>query len=705
MDAQSVESRLPRGDGRSNAPHPERIEHPPVTIPISVLRTLLLLSVLTPGKLAAQAAADTTTRPITVGSAVVDSLPAAALHAFTVTLESGRFVYGEVEQRTVDVRITVRDPAGDVVRRFNGAPRGVERIHFDADSAGEYRIELDMTEDSAGTYAVELLRVEPIATDPPARVDQLMVAYSGDIPGGVVGVVRDGRLVFAHGYGMANLAYDLPFTAETPTNIGSTSKQFTAFAIMLLQERGELSLDDDVRKYIPELPDFGQTVRLRHLLTHTSGYREFVNTLALAGRQVLNADYVDRSEVIEIVQRQPELQNDPGSEFNYNNTAFALLAMVVERVTDTPFPEWMRENVFLPLGMEHTVVRATPTQIVEDHAQGYLPAPTGGFQVTPDLGASMGAGGIYTTVGDLARWIDNLQTGRLGGSGVIEAMTTPNILTTGDTTEYGFGLFIDEFRGLRRVHHGGADIAHRSTFMTFPDVRAGVVVLSNNSSFSGAIPTAVVEAFLGDVLEPEDAAPDAAVEQVAGPFDPASWDPASFDELAGRYAMDEMPTVTLRFFREDDSIFGQVSGQPRFELQPTSDTTFTLVGVPASVTFHRGEDNAVTHLTLHQNGDHRATRVEGAEWSPGVDDLADYTGRYFSEELETFYTLEIDEENLVIRHRRFDDVVLAPGKEPDSFTGGFPLTDASFERDANGQITTMLVGNGRARGIRFERVH
>lgn len=669
--------------------------------PISVLRTLLLMSVLMPGTLAAQAA-DTTTRPISVGVVVADSLPAGATHVFTVALDAERFVYGVVEQRTVDVRITVRDPAGAVVRRVNGAPRGVERFHFDGDSAGEYRIELDIPEDSAGSYAVDLMRVEPIASEPAARVDQLMIAYSGDVPGGVVGVIRDGRLVFSRGYGMANLAYDLPYTAETPTNIGSTSKQFTAFAILLLEERGELSLDDDVRQYIPELPDFGQTVTLRHLMTHTSGYREFVNTLALTGRMVLEADFIDRSEIIEVVQRQTELQNDPGAEFNYNNTAFGLLAMVVERATDTPFAEWMRENVFLPLGMQTTVVRASPTQIVHDRAQGYLPAPTGGFRETPDLGASMGAGGIYTTIGDLARWIDNLQTGRLGGKDVIEAMTTRNLLTSGDTTDYGFGLFIDDFRGLRRVHHGGSDIAHRSTFMTFPDVRGGVVVLSNNASFSGAIPTAIAESFFADVLEPEDEGE--TVEQVAGPFDRASWDPASFDELTGRYAIDQMPAVIMTFVREGDSIFGQITGQPRIPLEPTSDTTFALAGVEASVTFHRGEDGTVTHLVLHQNGDHRATRMEGAEWSPGVAELEKYTGRYFSEELETFYTLEMDEDKLVIRHRRFDDVVLTAGSKPDSFTGGFPVADASFERDGDGQVTTLIVGNGRARGIRFVRM-
>src|SRR5690606_31425056 len=150
-------------------------------------------------------------------------------------------------------------------------------------------------------------------------------------------------------------------------------------------------------------------------MTHTSGYREFVNTLALTGRMVLEADYIDRDEIIDVVQRQTELQNDPGAEFNYNNAAFGLLSMVIERVSGTPFADWMRQYVFLPLGMTSTLVRMSPTQIIEGRSEGYLPSPTGGFRETRDLGASAGAGGIYTTIPDLVRWVDNLQTGRLGG--------------------------------------------------------------------------------------------------------------------------------------------------------------------------------------------------------------------------------------------------------------------------------------------------
>lgn len=660
---------------------------------------VLVLAAAAASPLAAQDGA--VTRTIAAGGAVTDSLPVGTTHAFTLDLAADQFVYGEVEERSVDVSVTVRDPEGEVVRRFDGRRRGRQPFHFESEVAGMYMIDLEPAEDSTGSYELRLDRVEPIAVDPAARADQIMLPFSGDVPGGLVAVVRDGRLVFARGYGMADLSHDIPFSTETRTNIGSTSKQFTAFAINLLAQRGELSLDDDIRTHIPEVPDLGATVTIRHLLTHTSGYREFLNTLALAGRQLGEGDHIDRSEIIGIVQRQPELQNAPGAEWNYNNTAFALLAMVVERVTDTPFPDWMRENVFAPLGMHDTVVRAAPSQIVEDRAMGYIPLPEGGYREASDLGGAMGAGGMYTTVGDLARWIANLESGELGGRAMIEAMTTPFVLTTGDTTNYGFGLMIDEVRGLRRIRHGGADVAHRSMLAYYPAARTGVVVLSNNAGFPGSVHPEVAEAFLGEALAPEDQP--AAVE--TGPFDPASYDPASFDELAGRYSLDPMPAFVMTFWRDADTLWAQATGQPRIPLTPTSDTTFTLVGVPAAVTFHRDADGEVTHLTLHQNGDHRATRLEGSAWDPSPEELAAYTGRYFSDELETFYTVDLEEEHLVIRHRRLaEPIELDPAQEADSFTGGFPVAQVEFERDSEGRVKALVVGNGRTRAVRFERV-
>lgn len=655
---------------------------------------------------AQEAPADTVQRSLELGETVSDSLPASAVHAFSVELEENRFVYGEADQQSVDVVVSIFGPDDVVVATFDAPARGPEPFHFTSDSAGTYRIEIAPFERATGRYALALERVEQVATQPTERVDQLLVPYSGsDVPGGVVAVVRDGEPTFAEAYGAANLTHRIPFAVDTRTNIGSTSKQFTAFAIVLLADRGLLSLDDDVREHIPELPDFGETVTLRHLLTHTSGYREFLNTLALAGRHLDEGDYIDREELIDVVRRQPELQNAPGAEWNYNNTGYGLLATVVERVSDQSFPDWMEQNVFAPLEMTSTVVREDPSQIIRNSAQGYLPAEHG-WREAGDLSGAMGAGGIYTTVEDVTRWLENFRTGQVGDTALIRRMTTPYVLTSGDTTEYGLGLFVDEYRGLRRIHHGGADIAHRSMVMYFPEIDAGVIALSNNATFSGGIPTEVGDIFLGEHME-EDPEEDEDVAEaddpaVAAPFDPEHFSPAEFDVFAGRYELEAAPGFILAFTREEDRFYTQATGQPRIEIVPVSDSVFELQGVDARVAFH-SDGGTADSLTLYQNGEHIAHRVGGESWSPSEEELAAFTGRYFSEELETFYDLVLEEGRLTVRHRLLGDVPLTPATE-DTFSGSFPVLEVEFLRDEGGRVSGLAVSNGRTRGVLFERV-
>lgn len=665
-----------------------------------VLLPILLLPLAT-------AAQEGPTR-LAVGRAQSASVVAERADTFTLELDAESFVAGVVTQETVDVSVSIRTPAGSGAGRVDARERGPERFFFDADSAGTYQIVVEPVDEASGSYSIEVQRVEPIADDPAARVDQLMADVDrDDVPGGVVAVVRNGEMVFSRAYGMADLTHGAPFRVGTPTNIGSTSKQFTGFAVALLDARGELSLEDDVREHIPELPDFGPVITIRHLLTHTTGYREFVNLLVLGGLRIDEGDYIDPARIITVVQRQPELQNEPGAEFNYNNTAFGLATVVVERVTGQPFPAWMEENVFGPLGMHASRVRSNPGEIVPGRARGYVPNKKEGWREVRDLGASMGAGGIYTTVEDLARWIANFGTGELGGPDMFERMTTRNVLTSGDTTSYGFGLFIDEYRGLTRVHHGGSDVAHRSMLRYFPELDAGVVVQSNNATFnSGRIADQVVDLFFGDSMEDASTAEAPVADGVeAAAFDPDAFDPEAFDAFAGRYALDEAPTVILRFWREDDRLLAEASGQEPTELAPTSDSTFVFQSVDARITFRRDEDGEVSSLTLHQSGDHPAQRLEGTAWDPSRADLEAYTGRFFSAELEVFYEVVLEEKGLVLRQRRFaDDVELQPGQREDVFTGGFPVTDVAFERDEDGKVVGLRAGNGRSRDVWFERV-
>ncbi len=662
-----------------------------------MFRTFLFLAALI---MATDAAAQNAT--LEPGAPLRGSLNTGDTVRYTLATEADYFVRGAVDQISVDVVVRILRPDGRVVRRIDGPARGFERFQFETDVEGTYQIEVIPFEEETGNYVITLDLLEPVATDPEQLADQLMSAYDGeDSPGAVVSVFKDGETLFARAYGMANLSYGIPFEVDTRTNIGSTSKQFTAFAVMLLVERGELSLDDDVRKHIPELPNFGETVTVRNLLTHTSGYREFLNLLTMTGRRLDHGDFIDRKELISIVQRQPALQNAPGEEWNYNNTAFGLAAVIVERISGQTFPEFMAENVFGPIGMTRTMVRPSPEHLVEGMAEGYTPGDDGTYLEIGDLGGALGAGGIYTTVGDLQKWVENFSSAEVGSKEIFDQMMTSYVLNNGDSTGYGFGLSIDEQRGLRRIHHGGADVAHRSQLAYYPEIDAGITTQSNHASFDGSIAFRLAEAFFADYMETEEWTEDS--EESA--FDPSTYDTEAFDEFVGRYALDARPDFILTFSREGESFYTQATGQRRLEIAPTSDSTFALLGVPASVTFHRNADGEVDALTLHQGGEQRATRLDDEEeeaWAPTAEDLGAFVGRYFSREIETFYVVTLEEDRLVLQHRRTDDRNLNPGAV-DAFAGGG--LQLSFERDRNEQVIGFYMSSGRTREVRFERLN
>jgi len=634
-----------------------------------------------------------------IDDSISGTLLAGDKQIYSFDAQSDNYILGRVNQISVDVELRILDPEGNPVSTIDSRTRGTEQFSFETEAEGQYTIEVSPKEEEHGDFSIVLERLEPVETDPSRLADQLMARYDrDDTPGGVISVFKDGQTLFSRAYGMANLSYDIPFQVDTVTNIGSTSKQFTAFAIMLLQEQGLLSLDDDIREHVPELPQFDEIVTVRHIITHTSGLREFLNLLSMSGRRLDHGDYIARNEIIGIIQRQPALQNSPGSEWNYNNTAYALAALIVERISGQTFTEFMNDNVFGPIGMQDSLVRSSPEHIVKNNSAGYISNPDGGYLEARDLGGAVGAGSIYTTVGDLQRWVENFRETRLGNSAIFEEMMTSYVLTDGEPTDYGYGLTIAEQGGLKRVQHGGADVAHRSMLAYFPEINAGITTQSNNAGFDGSIAFQLAEAFFGDAMVTELDE----INEAGGPeFDPENYDPESFDELVGRYELDAVPDSILTFTREEDTLYAEATGQSRVELIPTSDMGFDITIVDASLVFHRNDDGAVDSLTLNQGGEQHATRLETEAWEPTSDELSVFAGRYYSDEIETFYVMEMGEEQLTLSQRRLDDVELS-STDQDKFSGG-ELT-LSFERDRNDQVIGFYLSNGRTRGVRFALV-
>lgn len=660
------------------------------------IRLLLFALLVASGGLGA-ASSEELTR-LSAGRQETRELKTGDTHVYGLAATEGQFVLGEAFQGGVDVAVTVSDPDGDTVGTFDGPARGPEHFQFETRKAGLYRISVAPFEKEQGEYTVRILRQEPRAETPAGKVDQMMAPYRADTPGGVVAVVRGGEIEFSAGYGLANVEYGVPNTRSTPYHMASVSKQFTAFAVVLLSLEGKLGLDDDVRKHLPEVPDFGRTVTLRHLLNHTSGIRDHWTLWAMSGGRM--DDVIRQQDLMRLVTRQRDLNFEPGAEYLYSNTGYLLLSEVVTKVSGRPFGEWMKANVFEPLGMTSTQVYDDHERLVPGRAYSYQHSK-GGLSKSVLSYANSGATSLFTTAEDLARWLRNFRTGQVGGKRAIDLLQVQGVLTSGRTIDYALGVSIEERNGLRRILHGGGDAGFRTWLEYYPEIDAGVVVLGNLASFdAGGIGTRVAEAFFAGDMRAKERARASDPEAGKGAAGPV---PAALGKaLAGVFAIDDGPYVTIAY--EDGRLSSQVEGQPAFALLPEGPHTFR-VDVPrpdVRIAFEAEPGGAVDRAVLHQNGQKPMRRV--AKWAPDAAALAAYTGRYFSPELETFYTVSLEGEKLIIGHRRHGDFALVP-KEKDVFVSGeWWIGRVKFERDPDGNIRSLSVSNGRVRNLRFERV-
>ena len=630
-------------------------------------------------------------RPV---SSTMGSLVPGASATHTLDLDAGTFVLGEVDQTSVDVAVTVTDPSGGTVREVDGRTRGLESFHFETEAAGTYEVTATANDDEAGDYEFRVIRSEPVATDPVERLDQLMSPWDGnDRAGAIAAVVDNGELAHVHTVGMANLSHGIPWQRGTISNIGSVSKQFTAMGLLVLEGRGDISLDDDIREHIPELTDFGEPITPRQLLNHTSGYREIYNLMRIVGFG--GEDTFSREHAITVVQRQPELQNRPHTEWNYNNTGYILLSLLVERVTGQSFAGHLRESVFEPLGMTDTRMKMVQGELIPGSAQGYTPADGGGYRTTRDLPASAGAGGVYTTIDDLHRWMMNFRDPAVGGAEAIEAMTTTAVLESGDSTGYGLGVMLDELGGRTLYWHTGGDISHRAYLGYLPELESGVILMSNHAAFDLALGEPIARLFFGGELEAEEE-----MEADAA----GSMSDERKEAIAGDWVLEVQGlTIPMEISLDDGEVYIEFTGQDRTAAQPTSDSTVAIAAADATFTFRAEPDGDVTTGVATQGGiEMTMRRAERADLTEAA--LRGYVGRYFSEELETFMRIAVEDGGLVV-HQLGQTPHLLTLVSGDNFSAeAFHLNEIAFERAGNGSVTGFTVSNGRTRGVLFEKM-
>lgn len=328
-------------------------------------------------------------------------------------------------------------------------------------------------------------------------------------PGCAVAIYRNGAVSYAKGYGLANIEEDVPITPHAVFDIGSTSKQFTAASILLLEKEGKLSVYDDVRKYIPELPDYGHKITILQLLNHTSGLRDYLVLMDLAG---INRDSVTTDEdALQLITRQKALNFAPGSDWLYSNTGFFLLSIIVKRVSGKTLREFASENIFGPLGMTHTQYRDDHTALIRDRAMAYDPKEIpDAYKLDVSYFEQTGDGAVHTSVEDLLKWDENFYSGQVGGRDLLAELQEPGRLNSGKLLDYAKGLFISDYRGLHTVSHGGAWGGYRAELLRFPEQHFSVACLCNRGDANPSRRARqVADIYLGSMMKPKDEKKDA----------------------------------------------------------------------------------------------------------------------------------------------------------------------------------------------------
>ena len=543
---------------------------------------------------------------------------------------------------------------------------------------------------------------------PEAQVDRVFARWSHpDTPGCAVSVMRDGRIVYAQGYGSANLEYDIRITPSSVFHVASISKQFTAMAVALLVAEGRLSWDDDIRRYVPEVPDLGARITLRRLAHHTSGLRDQWSLLRMAGWR-REEDVVKQADVLDLTSRQRALNFEPGSAFLYSNTGYTLLAVVVERVSGQSFRQFADERIFAPLRMTETHFHDDHAAVVRNRAYAYAPGDDGAYRLSiPDFD-TVGATNLFTTVEDLARWDRNFYTAEVGGRGVLADLHRRGTLRQGGVISYAAGLAHGVYRGHATVGHGGADAGYRAEFLRFPDQRLTVTVLCN---FPSADPDRLVRAVADIYLA--SSGPDE-VESIPGPAStPAASDgvraasSASVSRPMTAAQADELLAGLVGFYRRDesdtplhlivrDSVLTILTGGSAGTLVPIGSDRFRLTGSSTVGTFDRSADSA----TLRLSGPTEGTFIQQPQWRPSAEELAQFTGHYFSDDLAVQYALRADEGRLVAWHRKLGTLTLTPTYPDGFFTSGFYL---GFTKDVDGAVDGFTMSTQRAWKVRFDR--
>lgn len=508
------------------------------------------------------------------------------------------------------------------------------------------------------------------------KVDAIFAEYDKtNSPGCALAILKNGKIIYERGYGMSNLEYNIAINPSSIFHIASISKQFTAAAIINLSLEGKLSLNDDIRKYIPEVPDFGHTITFNNLIHHTSGIRDQWDLQELAGWR--DDDLITERDILDMLERQKDLNFLPNEEYLYCNTGFTLAGIAVKRITGISLRDYADSVFFKPLGMINTHFHSDHSEITPNRTSAYFKDDKGKWRISIPVFDNYGATSLFSTVEDLAKWEENFFTKKVGGDALINLMLTTGELNNKTPQNYAAGLVITNYKGFKTVGHGGADAGYRSNFLIFPEEHFSVILFANLANIN----TSSLSYKVADLFLKDKSIQNAVIKT----------DSNILKGWAGDYF--DMNTQSLLKINYNN---GKLS-LGATELIAASNTAFNIPNVAVNLTFVGDSSNAKVDFFVEGTGRRSYKKVTKMTLSSSM--LDEYQGSYFSSELDTKYIISIKDGTLLIKRPRFDDIKLEHFLK-DIFTGSFVIR---FHRNKKTKIEGFFLSTGRVRNLYFEK--
>jgi CubicO group peptidase (beta-lactamase class C family) len=538
-------------------------------------------------------------------------------------------------------------------------------------------------------FPLVLSPITAAATESSDKVANLVSIWNKAGAPGLAWVVISNRLILEQNqFGLANLEQGTPITSKTRFNIGSLSKQFTGFAVLKLAREGKLSLDQDIRATIPELPVYPQKITIRHLLHHTSGLQDWDQLLHLAGWEL--DDVITHEQLFHLIKSRDELLFPPGEKFLYSNSGYTLLATAIARATGREFGEWMSQNVFEPLGMRDAVIQSRSGTIIERRAASYENAGNGKFRQRIDNAAALGSGSVYCSIEDFAQYLQAWDDDALGRG--LERLLEREPLSDGGANDYAFGLELGKYKGRSTIGHGGAWAGFRAFMLRFPEKHLSIALFSNHGSVDPwPLVSSMAAIYLG--LD-ETNAPRIARREL-------ELDSATLDAYVGQYEL--APGLVMTITKENGHLASQATGFPREPLFAESRTNFFFEVEDSTIAFVAGQNGLVSHLILNRQGNLMEAK-KNAPFTTTPEILREYLGDYFNHDLNATYQIRLRDGALVAVHSRHSAIPLLPA-ERDKFSGGeWWFGEVAFRRDRESRLSGFEIRGSRIKPVWFALV-